>query len=115
MILEGVVVRGEGLGRKLGFPTANLAWQGEAPQRGVWAVRVEGAAERPLEAVCNVGLRPTVSSSGRLSVEVHIPGFSADLYGRRLRLTFLRKIREERAFRSPAELAAQIAADIEAL
>jgi riboflavin kinase / FMN adenylyltransferase len=100
-------VRGQGLGAKLGFPTANLAFEGAAPERGVWAVTVEG---RP--AVCNVGVRPTVSGEGKTVVEVHIPGFSGELYGKRLAVTFGRKIRDERKFGSLDELKAQIARDI---
>jgi riboflavin kinase/FMN adenylyltransferase len=106
--LEGVVVRGEGLGRKLGVPTANIAFEGEPPARGVWAVDVEGHGK----AVCNVGVRPTVSGAGKLTVEVHLPGFSGDLYGKTLKLAFTRKIRDEKKFSGLEELKAQIAADI---
>lgn len=101
-------MRGEGLGRKLGFPTANLAFEGLAPERGVWAVSVEGFGP----AVCNVGMRPTVSQERRIVVEVHIPGYSGDLYGKKLNVDFLRRLREERKFQSVDELKAQIAADI---
>jgi riboflavin kinase/FMN adenylyltransferase len=106
--LSGVVVRGEGLGRKLGVPTANVAFEGAAPERGVWAVDVEGYGK----AVCNVGVRPTVSGAGKLTVEVHVPGFSGDLYGKTLTLDFKRKLRDERKFSSVEELKAQIQRDI---
>ena len=112
MTLTGVVVRGEGLGRKLGIPTANLAFEGEAPDRGVWAVTVSGADEKTWPAVCNVGVRPTVSGAGRLTVEVHLPKFSGDLYGKTLSVRFDRKLRDEKKFGSLDELKAQIQRDI---
>lgn len=109
MTLEGVVVRGAGLGAKLGFPTANVAYEGAPPERGVWAVEVQGYGK----GVCNIGVRPTVSSSGQVSIEVHLPGFSGDLYGKTLKVSFLRKLRDEKKFASVEELKAQIAADVE--
>ena len=105
MILKGVVVRGAGLGAKLGFPTANLDVQTDI--RGVWEVEVLGR-----KAVCNVGVRPTVSGDRKLVVEVHIPGFREDLYGRTLSVEFVRKIRDEKKFASVDELKAQIALDL---
>lgn len=113
--LSGVVVRGEGLGAKLGFPTANLSVQEAPPERGVWVVEAMGAGLGARKGVCNVGIRPTVSGEGRLVVEVHIPGFSGDLYGQELRLTFVRKLRDERKFGSVEELKAQIARDVAAI
>ena len=115
MRLEGLVVRGDGLGRTLGFPTANVAFEGEGPERGVWAVTVEAAGLPPAKAVCNVGVRPTVSGAGKLTVEVHIPGFSGELYGQRLRIMFLAKLRDEKLFGSLEELKAQIAEDVAGL
>ncbi len=113
--LRGRVVRGEGLGRKLGFPTANIRISSSArPPRGVWRVRVRGSAidERP--AVCNVGVRPTFGGA-RLVVEVHIPGFKGDLYGRTLIVTFLSSIRAEKKFPSLAALKARIRRDVASL
>jgi len=111
---RGRVVRGERLGRKLGFPTANLNIASGKPPRGVWRVRVRGTilGERP--AVCNVGVRPTLGGT-RLVVEVHIPGFRGDLYGRTLTVTFLSRIRGERKFSSLAALKARIRLDVAAL
>lgn len=105
MTLTGTVVRGQGLGTKLGFPTANVDVQGAPP--GVWQVEVLGR-----KAVCNVGTRPTVSGEKKLVVEVHIPDFSGDLYGQRLEIKFLRKIRDEIRFESVEALKAQIAEDV---
>ena len=114
MTLSGTVVRGEGLGRKLGFATANLRLDGglTPPAKGVWAVMVEGESLPARRAVCNIGFRPSVTSAGVLAVEVHIPSFSGDLYGKRLKLTFIRKLRDEKKFSSLEELKAQIARDV---
>jgi len=107
---RGVVVKGERLGRKLGFPTANVEVEGGADRlpRGVHKVMVEGRV-----GVCNVGVRPTVGGA-RLVVEVHIPGFTGDLYGKTLEVEILGKIRDEKKFASLDELKAQIAVDVAA-
>lgn len=111
----GVVVKGAGLGRRLGFPTANVRLpEDELPERGVYKVSVR-LEERALPAVCNVGVRPTVDGKSGVHVEVHIPGFSGDLYGQTLRLTFLAKLRDERKFPDLAALKAQIQADLSSL
>jgi len=111
---RGRVVRGERLGRKLGFPTANLKTASGKPPRGVWRVRVRGTTLGERAAVCNVGVRPTVGGK-RLVVEVHIPGFRGDLYGRTLSVSFLSRIRGEKKFPSLAALKAQIRRDVAAL
>lgn len=114
MTLTGTVVRGEGLGRTLGFPTANLKLDGGAatPAKGVWAVTVEGPGLPAVPAVCNIGVRPTVSAAGTLSVEVHIPRFDQDLYGKTLTVRFDRKLRDEMKFASLEDLKAQIRRDL---
>ncbi|OGS36915.1 MAG: hypothetical protein A2506_02650 [Elusimicrobia bacterium RIFOXYD12_FULL_66_9] len=111
---HGRVVRGERLGRKLGFPTANLKAASGRPPRGVWRVRVRGTTLGERLAVCNVGVRPTLGGR-RLVVEVHIPGFRGDLYGRTLNVSFLSRIRGERKFPSLAALKARIRLDVAAL
>jgi riboflavin kinase/FMN adenylyltransferase len=108
--IAGVVARGAARGRALGFPTANLA----APPSilladGVYAARATwdgGSAS----AVVNLGVRPTVDGATRL-IEAHLFDVTPDLYGRRLRLEFLDRIRPERRFASLDELRAQIAED----
>jgi riboflavin kinase / FMN adenylyltransferase len=115
MTLTGIVVSGAGLGATLGFPTANVAYEGPAPERGVWIVEVEGSGLEKRRAVCNVGVRPTISGDGKIIVEVHIPGWSGVLYGSRLVVRFLTKLRDEKKFPSVEELKAQIARDVEAL
>jgi riboflavin kinase/FMN adenylyltransferase len=113
--LRGRVVRGEGMGRKLGFPTANIKLSPSArPPRGVWRVMVKGSTVGERLGACNVGVRPTLGGT-RLVVEVHIPGFKGDLYGRILSLTFLNAIRAEKKFPSLAALKAQIRRDVASL
>ena len=109
--LDGTVVAGEARGRTIGFPTANLCTENELlPPHGVYATTatIDGIV-RP--AVTNVGVRPTVDDSGRVLVETHILGFAADLYGAALRVGFVQRLRDERAFESVDLLKAQIAAD----
>lgn len=113
--LRGRVVRGERMGRKLGFPTANIKIASSArPPRGVWKVMVKGTTVGERLGACNVGVRPTLGGV-RLVVEVHIPGFKGNLYGRTLTLTFLSMIRSERRFPSLAALRAQIRKDVASL
>ena len=116
--VRGRVVEGDRRGRTLGFPTANLACENElVPAYGVYATRVRlfdpgGATLEPrwFESVTNVGTRPTFAL-GRVLVEAHLLDFTGDLYGRRLELAFHQRIRAERRFSGPDELARQIAAD----
>jgi len=109
--IDGTVVAGDQRGRTLGFPTANLCTENELlPPNGVYATTatVDGIV-RP--SVTNIGVRPTVDDSGRLRVETHLLGFEADLYGKTLRIGFVQRLRDERAFASLDLLKAQIAAD----
>lgn len=109
--LEGTVLKGAGLGRKLGFPTANLRVD---PDKllppGVFEVRV-GLGSKTLAGVANIGQRPTLSGPPKTSVEVHLLGWKGSLYGRRLALDLARRIREERKFPSLAALRDQIRRD----
>ncbi len=115
--IAGEVVKGESLGRKLGFPTANLANVIEGlPPPGVYAVLVDelvtdGWARRLGEGVMSLGSRPTVNLGN--AIEVHVLDQNLDLYGRQLRVHLLSRLREIRRFDSIAELQAQIKADIE--
>lgn len=117
--LTGSVVHGRQVGRSLGFPTANLQCSQLLPQTGVYAVRVEAEdADIPGlsgTALLNIGHRPTLQNGTDLSVEVHIPGFSGDLYGQTLRLHLLRRLREERQFPTLDALREQIARDLHEL
>jgi riboflavin kinase/FMN adenylyltransferase len=116
--LDGQVVRGAGRGRGLGFATANVATAALLPALGVYAVRARlgagPAGGLDLAGVCNVGVKPTVDASGRVTAEVHLFDFDGrDLYGETIRLGFMARLREERRFPSVEALRAQIAADAE--
>jgi riboflavin kinase / FMN adenylyltransferase len=109
--LDGTVVRGDQRGRSIGFPTANLCTENELlPPHGVYATTARiGEIVHP--SVTNVGTRPTVDTSGRTVVETHIFDLDRDLYGQSLRISFVQRLRDERAFASVDELRAQIDAD----
>jgi riboflavin kinase/FMN adenylyltransferase len=111
--LAGTVVRGDGLGHQLGFPTANLDATGLAlPPHGVYAVHAE-AGGRTYRAVLNIGLRPTLQNPNpQLRVEAHLFDFTGELYGLEMEVAFVDKLRAETKFPSLAELRAQIARDI---
>lgn len=112
--LLGRVERGDERGRKLGFPTANLALHHEVtPPRGVYVGRVEVDGVR-YRALINIGVRPTFKGVPEEKVEAHLLGFEGDLYGRVLEVELLRRLRDERKFASVDELIAQIRADREA-
>ena len=107
----GVVVEGDRMGRRLGFPTANLAVHPlKVLPPGVFAVEAEGAFGR-YKGVANVGTRPTLGGEER-RLEVHLLGFAGDLYGEEVRVRFLKRLREERRFPSLEALRAQIAEDV---
>lgn len=107
----GNVVKGEQLGRKLGFPTANIATRDlQLPPDGVWAVRVSDDHGHDWDAVANLGVRPTVGGEKRL-LEVHLFGFSGDLYGHELDVRFEKKLRDEMKFPSLDALKSQIETD----
>ncbi|MFA7345841.1 MAG: bifunctional riboflavin kinase/FAD synthetase [Terrimicrobiaceae bacterium] len=110
----GTVTAGDGLGKKLGFPTANLAAHNEQfPPDGVYAVDVR-LGERVVPGVANIGSRPTVKTAGERLLEVHLIGFSEDLYGRDIEAEFLRFLRPEKKFPNLDTLRDQIAIDVEA-
>jgi riboflavin kinase / FMN adenylyltransferase len=109
--VDGIVVDGDRRGRTIGFPTANLQSDNELlPPHGVYATTstIQGVVH---PSVTNVGVRPTVDRSGRTQVETHIFNFDQDLYGQPVRVGFVQRIRDERAFESVDALRAQIGAD----
>jgi len=111
----GRVVHGAKLGRSLGFPTANVALPpGRPVMTGVFAVRCGGAATRGLEGVASLGYKPVVASDGPATLEAFLFDFSGDLYGRRLSIEFLKKLRDEAKYASLDELVAQIRLDCDA-
>jgi len=111
--IAGEVARGEQLGRKLGFPTANLPVTGLAlPPHGVYAVMVRTPAGlRP--GAANLGARPTVGGTAAL-LEVHLLDFEGELYGQEIEVIFTEFIRTERKFSGTDELASQIRQDVAA-
>src|SRR5262249_38774514 len=115
--LDGTVIPGQGRGRGIGFPTANVDTQNELrPGAGVYAVRarvLSDGADPWMSGAANIGVKPTFGRHGG-TIEVHLLDFEGDLYGKRLRVQFLDRLRAERRFASPAELAGQIKRDIEA-
>ena len=109
-VLAGEVVRGAGRGRQLEFPTANLAIENETiPRHGVYVTETSAFASR-FPSVTNVGVRPTFGGAG-LSVESHLLDVDEDLYGERIEVRFLARLRDEQKFSGPSELADQIARD----
>ena len=111
-IVEGVVIGGNRLGRKLGFPTANIAIDDSlAVENGVYSSKVYVEGEEYV-AMTNVGVRPSVDGSKRL-LETHLFSFKGLLYGLTLRVELYDKIRDEKRFSSVDELREQIAKDSE--
>lgn len=113
MVLSGAVEHGKALGRTVGMPTANLRVdEGCAlPEAGVYAT-VSEIDGKKLLSVTNIGIRPSVDDSPVWTVESYIVGFSGDLYGERLTLTVLEKIRPQMKFTSLDEVKKQVEADV---
>lgn len=112
--VDGSVVAGAGRGRTIGFPTANVDVVNETlPAHGVYACwcRLLDGGDGPLAAAANIGRRPTFDGE-RTTVEAHLLGFTGDLYGRRLRLEFARRLRAEQRFPDAEALRRQIEADV---
>ena len=107
--ISGKVVHGAKRGRELGFPTANIHVRHERPAlTGVYAVKLQG-----MNAIANLGVRPTVAGIPKLLLETHVFDYNGDLYGKHVHVEFLQKIREEKKFENLEALKAQIAKDIE--
>jgi len=110
----GRVVRGEGVATRLGFPTANVSPHHEIlPPAGIYAVKIIWQ-DTVLKGICYIGRKPTFQRQtvNRLHVEVHILGFSRDIYGEYLEVQFIKKIRNDKKFPSPQALSLQISRDI---
>ncbi|MGX6450213.1 riboflavin kinase, partial [Patulibacter sp. S7RM1-6] len=109
--LAGVVRDGRRLGRRLGFPTANLP----LPADGDWAFGVYAARVDGWPAAVSIGVRPTVGNGLRPLVEAHLLDWSGDLYGRRIEVELVRFLRPERSFSGLEELRAAIERDVRAV
>jgi riboflavin kinase/FMN adenylyltransferase len=111
--LGGHVVEGDRRGRDIGFPTANIAPEKLLiPLRGVYAAFVDVNGER-FRAAVNIGFNPTFTDQENLSIEAHLLDFKGHLYGRKLVLSFVERIRDEQKFKSLEALVSQIAKDVE--
>ncbi len=111
--LHGVVVAGNRLGRTIGFPTANMQLYEPlklVPGNGVYFVKVETLG-RELYGMCNIGCRPTVGEGNARTIETNIFGFDEDIYGLDIKVTFVRKIRDEVKFDSLDALKQQLECD----
>ncbi len=112
-VISGRVVHGDKIGRKYGFPTANVQLKRKRmPLTGVFAVTVSGLDKRQLPGAANLGVRPTLAAGMKPVLEVHLFDFDSDIYGRHVTVHFLHKLREERKFASLDELKTQIARDV---
>jgi riboflavin kinase/FMN adenylyltransferase len=110
--IDGTITAGAGRGRTLGFPTANLSTHNElVPPTGVYATTAELHGTR-WPAVTNIGVRPTFEAAGVVTVETHILGLAADVYGAHVSLSFIQRLRDERKFPDVDALREQIAADV---
>ena len=110
--IDGAVVHGDSRGKSIGFPTANLCTDNELlPPNGVYATMAT-IGEVVYPSVTNIGVRPTVDESGRVTVETHVFDLNRDLYNTSVRLAFVQRLRDERRFDSLDALKAQIGADV---
>lgn len=108
--MEGCVVKGFHVGTKIGYPTANISLPDDKliPKNGVYQVRVDGNL-----GMLNIGFRPTLNNGPQMSIEVHIFDCDEDLYGTKLRVEFIKRIRDEIKFGSVQELKQQLVKDEE--
>ena len=112
--MSGRVVHGLGLGRKLGFPTANVNLKRrKSPVHGIFAVRVDGIGEALIDGVASVGSRPTVGG-GKTLLEVYLFEFDADIYGQYITVQFRERLRSEEHFDTIEAMQVQMQADVEA-
>jgi riboflavin kinase/FMN adenylyltransferase len=111
--LQGMVVKGDGRGKTLGYPTANIRPDSERkqiPARGVYLVIVTFRGAN-FFGMMNIGIRPTVSNTLQEIVEVHLFDFAEDIYGEKLTVTFVKKLRDEQKFASIEDLVRQLGSD----
>jgi len=111
--ITGRVIKGEGRGRQIGIPTANLSFSNErkVPEKGVYVSRCTVGGQ-VWHSITNIGNNPTFNDTNDLFLESHIFDFDNDIYGEVLKVEFLKKIRDEKKFSSVNDLIAQIKDDI---
>lgn len=112
--LEGVVVKGEGRGKKIGYPTANIQVSPDliVPQKGVYVTKTTSKG-MTYQSVTNIGHNPTFKDTEVIHIETNLFDFDIDIYGENLEISFLQKIRNEKKFPTVNDLIAQIRADVE--
>ena len=112
--ISGRVVHGDKIGRKIGFPTANVQMKhNRPPLTGIFVVRVTGDHIPPQHGAASLGVRPTVHANGRAVLEIHLLDFAQEIYGQHLCVEFLHKLRNEEKFENMESLTRQIALDVE--
>ena len=112
--ITGRVVDGDKLGAKIGYPTANVQLKrSKAPLSGIFVVEVDGLGPEPLPGVASLGVRPTVRERGRPTLEVYLFDFDERIYGKRIGVRFLKKLRDEQKFADIDALVAQMDRDAE--
>lgn len=111
--LSGRVIKGQGRGKQIGFPTANLGYANDliVPARGVYITQTK-FKDLTYNSVTNIGFNPTFNSGRDINIETHLLDFNLDIYGEEMRVCFLQKLRDEKKFNSVNDLIAQIEADI---
>lgn len=110
-LLTGEIVKGKGIGRKINFPTVNLSIKEDyklIPKKGVYIVKAR--FEQSTFGIMNIGFRPTVGGSGQ-TIEIHLLDFHGDLYGEKMQIEVLKRLRDEKKFESVEQLSEQISKD----
>ena len=110
--ISGHVAHGDKRGKSLGFPTANIVLRHKPALTGIFAVRVRGLGATPRAAVASLGVRPTVKADAKPLLEVFVFDFNEAIYGRRVNIEFLHKLRDEERYPDLDALARQIHADV---
>ena len=111
--ISGRVVHGDGLGKQLGFPTANIQLKhNRPPLTGIFVVMVQGDGLPPMQGVASLGVRPTVKQNGKPVLEVHLFDFTGEIYNKHLRVDFLHKLRDEVKYLDLHSLTQQIELDV---
>ena len=111
--LSGRVIKGQGRGRQIGFPTANLDYDKELmiPSRGVYITQTT-IHDMTYNSVTNIGINPTFNMGHEINIETHLLDFNRDIYGEGMRVSFLKKLRDEKKFSSVNDLITQIDLDV---